>query len=48
MVRFYDIKAKKFFESSKFQLKSKLVRGKKRNFAVTKSPLTGIEVWRVV
>jgi hypothetical protein len=47
-MRFFDVKVKKPFESSKYRLEAKVVNGKKRNFAVATSPFSGIEAWRVL
>ncbi len=46
-LKFYDLKKRKSFFSSNYKIVTKLVRGKKRNFAVAKSP-SGIESWRII
>jgi len=43
-ISFYDVKAKKKFMSDKY----KIVVKKGRRFAVAKSPLSGIESWRIL
>jgi len=45
---FYDVKAKKKFMTTKYKMKTKMVNGRKRKFAIAKSPMTGIDCWRVV
>lgn len=47
-MQFYDVKAKKKFDTSKYTIKTRVVQGRKRNFAVATSPLTGIECWRII
>lgn len=42
-LRFYDVKGKKRFRSSKYKIK----RRKGRRFAIAKSP-SGIESWRIL
>ena len=42
-LNFYDLKAKKKFESNKY----KIVVKKGRNFAVTKAP-SGCQAWRII
>jgi len=44
---FYDLKARKKFKSSNYTIKTRLVRGKKRRFAVTKAP-SGAMSWRIL
>lgn len=43
-LKFYDVKAKKSFTTDKFKT---VVKGK-RKFVVAKSPITGIQVFRIV
>lgn len=48
-LNFYDVKAKKSFNSQTYTMKSRMVKGRKKWFAVVKeSPLSGNVVWRVV
>lgn len=47
-INFYDVKAREKFSSSKYEIKTRLVKGKKRKFAVSTSPLTEIKCWRVL
>ncbi len=43
-LEFYDVKAKKKFKTTKYDIRVK----KKRKFAVATSPLTGIKAHRLV
>lgn len=45
---FYDLKAKAKFKTSRYVIKTRMVKGKKRRFAVATSPKTGIKSWRVL
>lgn len=45
---FYDLKAKKKFETSNYKTVTKMVKGNKRKFAVARSPYTKIEYYRVL
>lgn len=47
-LKFYDLKAKKSFTSSKYKEVKKNVRGKPRRFAVAVSPITKIKSWRIL
>lgn len=48
-LNFYDVKAKKSFNSESYTMKTRMVKGRKKRYAVVaKSPLTGNVVWRVV
>jgi len=44
ILKFYDVKAKKSFTTDKY----KIVVKKGRRFAIAKSPLTGIDAYRIV
>ncbi len=46
-LKFYDLKKRKSFFSSNYKITTRLVRGKKRKFAVAKSP-SGIDSWRIM
>jgi len=46
-LRFYDMKKKKKFRSSKYELKSKKTSTGMRYFAVAKAP-SGIDSWRII
>jgi hypothetical protein len=46
-MKFYDIKRKKSFETTKFKVVTKLVKGRKRKFAVATAP-SGMKVYRVM
>ena len=46
-LKFYDVKAKKSFNTRKYKIVKKSVKGNTRKFAVAKSP-TGIDSWRVL
>ena len=43
-IKFFDVKAKKSFMSDKFEIR--IIKGRK--FAVTTSPLTGIQAFTIV
>ena len=45
---FYDVKAKAKFTTSKYTIKTRIVKGNRRRFAVAKSPITGVMSWRVL
>lgn len=45
---FYDLKAKKKFNSQTYTIKTRIVKNKMKKFAVAKSPLTGNEAWRIL
>ena len=44
---FYDLKTKKKFKSNMYTIKTRMVRGKPRKFAVAKAP-SGIASWRII
>jgi len=44
---FYDVKSKRKFTSNKYEIKTRMVKGHKRRFAVAKAP-SGIQSWRVL
>lgn len=46
-IKFYDVKAKRKFMSSKYSLKTKNTKAGKKYFAVTIAP-SGIESWRII
>jgi|TARA_Y100000296_G_C5178678_1_gene261771 hypothetical protein len=46
-LNFYDLKKKKSFETNKYKVVTKTVRGKKRKFAVAVAP-SGIKAWRII
>ena len=46
-LKFYDVKAKKGFTSSKYKIVVKNTKRGKVNFAVTDAP-SGIKSWRIV
>lgn len=45
---FYDVKAKKKFNSQSYKVVTKNVRGSKKKYAVAKSPYNDFEAWRVL
>jgi len=45
-LKFYDLKARKAFETNQYDLKKKMVKGKERTFAVADAP-SGMKSWRV-
>lgn len=47
-IQFYDLVKKKRFMSGNYTIKTRMVNGKKRKFAVCKSPLSGNMSWRVM
>ncbi|MEM4035187.1 MAG: hypothetical protein QXU97_00985 [Fervidicoccaceae archaeon] len=49
-LKFFDIKAKKAFETSDYEVvvKEQPKRGRKVKIAITKSPYTGIRVARIL
>ncbi|MEM0462560.1 DNA-binding protein CC1 [Pyrobaculum sp.] len=47
-LRFYDIKAKKSFETDQYEVVTKETARGPMMFAVAKSPYTGIKVYRLV
>lgn len=48
-LEFYDVKNRKKFSTSKYDTKTRVVKGKTRKFAVATSPYTGkIKSWRVL
>lgn len=47
-LKFYDVKARRSFNTIKYKTTVKIVKGRKKTFAFTTSPLTGIEAWRVI
>lgn len=44
---FYDLRFKEKFDSSKYKKVTKMVKGKKRYFAVADAP-SGIKSWRIL
>ena len=44
---FYDLKGKKKFKSSNYKVIVKVVKGRKRRFAVAETP-SGIKAWRIL
>lgn len=46
-LKFYDVKGKKKFMSSKYKFKTRKVKGTTRYFALAKAP-SGITAWRIV
>jgi len=46
-MRFYDLKNRKMFETSKYVVIKKRVRGKIRHFAVATAP-SGIKAYRII
>jgi len=46
-LKFYDVKSKKSFYATKYKTVTKIVRGKKRKFAVAKAP-SGVNAWRII
>ena len=46
-LKFYDMKAKKSFESDEYKIQEKMVNGNKRRFAVAQAP-SGIAAWRIM
>ena len=44
---FYDVKAKKKFNSSKYDLKTRKIKGTTRYFAVSNAP-SKIKAWRII
>lgn len=44
-VKFYDFKTKKSFSTSDYKIKTQLVKGNKRKFAVTTKGLGNGELW---
>ncbi|MEZ0319689.1 MAG: DNA-binding protein CC1 [Pyrobaculum sp.] len=47
-LKFYDIKAKKSFETDKYEIIEKDTARGKMKFAVATSPYTGIKVYRLL
>ena len=48
-LEFYDVKNRENFSTSKYIIKTKVVRGKSRKFAVAISPYPGkIQSWRIL
>lgn len=47
-LQFYDMKERKSFASNSYRINTKIVKGRKRKFAVARSPYTGIDCWRVI
>lgn len=47
-LNFYDVKAHKNFTSQTYVMKSRMVKGNMKQYAVATSPLTGNKAWRVV
>jgi hypothetical protein len=47
-LKFYDIKAKKSFETDKYEVVEKQTARGPMMFAVTTSPYTGIKVYRLL
>ena len=47
-LKFYDVKAKKSFETDKFTKFERKIRGGTTVFAQAKSPLSGIKATRII
>ena len=45
---FYDVKARKKFRTDKFKIVIKNTKRGKKKFAIARSPITGIEAYRLV
>lgn len=49
LLSFYDVKARKKFNSRSYVIKKRIVKGHTKKFAVVESsPLSGNAVWRVL
>ena len=46
-LKFYDLKGKKSFDTSRYEIKTRNVNGHNRRFAVAVAP-SGIKSWRVL
>ena len=46
-LKFYDLRGKKSFTSSNYDIKKRMVKGTSRRFAVADAP-SGIKSWRVM
>ncbi len=46
-LKFYDVKGKKKFTSSKYKLTTRKAKGTTRYFAVSDAP-SGIKAWRII
>jgi hypothetical protein len=47
-LKFYDVKAKQAFETDQYEVVEKMTARGPMLFAVTRSPLTGVKVWRLL
>lgn len=47
-MKFYDVKAKRSFNTNKYKITRKRVRGSITTFAVAKSPYTKIKCYRIL
>ncbi len=47
-LNFYDLRAREKFTTDKYKIVNKEVKGRSRKFAIAKSPISGIDCWRVV
>lgn len=47
-LKFYDIKARQYFETDEYEVVEKETPRGKMQFAVATSPITGIKVWRIL
>jgi len=45
-LKFYDLRGKKSFTTNKYDIKTRMVKGNPRKFAVADAP-SGIKSWRV-
>ena len=45
---FYDLKERKKFNSETYTIKTRVVKGNTKKYAVATSPLTGNKSWRVL
>ena len=45
-LKFYDLKEKEFFMTSKYKIRGMTIKGYKRKFAIAISPFSNKEYWR--
>lgn len=46
-LKFYDVKGKRKFTSTKYKLTTRRVKGTTRHFAIADAP-SGIKAWRII
>lgn len=47
-LNFYDVGSKSYFDTNKYSIETRMVKGKSRKFAVASSPSGKYKVWKAL